>query len=81
MKGNPISRWLIEGFTDNSGSEKKNKQISLERAKSVLNYFVSKGIPRNRFEIKGMGRANPVASNKTEAGRSKNRRVVIKNIY
>jgi outer membrane protein OmpA-like peptidoglycan-associated protein len=81
MRENPVSRWSIEGYTDNTGSQKKNKQISLERAKSVLNYFVSKGIPRNRFEIKGMGRANPVASNKTEAGRSKNRRVVIKNIY
>jgi outer membrane protein OmpA-like peptidoglycan-associated protein len=81
MKENPVSRWLIEGYTDNSGSEKQNRKISLERAQSVLNYFVSKGIPRNRFEVSGMGKANPIASNKTEVGRSKNRRVVIKKVY
>jgi outer membrane protein OmpA-like peptidoglycan-associated protein len=81
MKENPISRWSIEGYTDNSGSEKKNRAISLDRSKSVLNYFISKGIPRNRFEVSGMGKSNPVASNKNEAGRAKNRRVVIKRVY
>src|ERR1035437_2578866 len=78
MKKYPISNWTIEGYTDNSGSNIKNIKISLERAQSVVNYFVSRGIPRNRFKVYGKGNANPIASNKTEAGRTKNRRVVIK---
>jgi outer membrane protein OmpA-like peptidoglycan-associated protein len=80
MKENPLSRWKIEGYTDNVGSVKHNKKISLDRALSIMNYFVSKGIPRNRFEVFGLANANPVANNKTEAGRSKNRRVVIKRV-
>src|ERR1035437_3414388 len=78
MQKNPFSRWTIEGYTDNSGSNKKNLKISLERAQSVVNYFVSKGIPRNRFKVYGKGNTNPIASNNTETGRTKNRRVVIK---
>jgi outer membrane protein OmpA-like peptidoglycan-associated protein len=80
MKKYPLSRWTIEGYTDNSGSNKKNIRISLERAQSVVNYFVSKGIPRNHFKVYGKGNANPIASNKTATGKAKNRRVIIKKI-
>ena len=80
MKKYPLSKWTIEGHTDNSGSNKQNIKISLERAQSVANYFVSKGIPRNRFKVYGKGSKNPITSNKTEVGRTKNRRVVIKKI-
>jgi outer membrane protein OmpA-like peptidoglycan-associated protein len=80
MKKYPLSKWTIEGHTDNSGSNKQNIKISLERAQSVANYFVSKGILRNRFKVYGKGSKNPITSNKTEAGRIKNRRVVIKKI-
>jgi outer membrane protein OmpA-like peptidoglycan-associated protein len=81
IKNNPKSRWLIEGYTDSKKSEIQNKRISFDRAKAVLNYFISKGLQKNRFEVYGMGRANPIASNKNEAGRTKNRRVVIRKIY
>ena len=80
MKRFPLSRWIIEGFTDNSGSNKQNIKVSLERARSVVNYFISKGISRNRFKVYGKGNTDPIASNKTEAGRTKNRRVIIKRI-
>ena len=77
MKQSPLSRWRIEGHTDNTGSKAGNLKISKERAESVLNYFISKGLTRNRFEIFGMGMDYPIASNATEEGRAKNRRVMI----
>lgn len=77
MKENPISRWRIEGYTDNTGSEEVNKRLSLKRAEAVLGFFTSKGISRSRFEVFGYGESNPVASNNTEEGRARNRRVRI----
>lgn len=77
MKKYPTSRWRIEGHTDNVGSAEGNLKISKMRAESVLNYFVSRGIPSGRFEVVGMGSREPVADNKTEQGRAKNRRVEI----
>ncbi len=80
MKKYPMSRWRIEGHTDNVGSEDGNIKISQMRAESVLNYFVSRGIPKGRFEVVGMGSKSPIADNKTEEGRAQNRRVEIKRI-
>lgn len=77
MKEEPQSRWLIEGHTDNTGSLNNNKKLSLKRAESVLNYFISKGIERSRFQVRGLGPDFPVADNRTEEGRAKNRRVKI----
>lgn len=77
MKSEKDSRWLIEGHTDNSGSYQLNKKLSLERAQSVLNYFVSRRISANRFEVRGMGPDFPIAPNTTPEGKAKNRRVVI----
>jgi outer membrane protein OmpA-like peptidoglycan-associated protein len=77
MEENPASRWRIEGHTDNIGSKKANQKISLERAQAVLNYLVSKGLSRNRFEVFGMGMDYPIAGNSTEEGRAKNRRVAV----
>ena len=54
-----------------------NKKLSLKRANAVVSYFVSKGISKNRFTVRGMGPDYPVADNRTEEGRTKNRRVVI----
>jgi len=71
------SRWRIEGHTDASGSAEINKKISKQRAESVLNYFLSKGISRSRFEVVGLGEDYPVADNSTEEGKAKNRRVLI----
>lgn len=77
MKEEPRSRWLIEGHTDNTGSLQNNKKLSLQRAESVLNYFISKGIDRARFQVRGLGPDFPVADNRTEEGRAMNRRVKI----
>lgn len=77
MKEFPESRWRIEGHTDSRGSARKNKALSLARARAVQNYFVGQGISSARFEIVGMGSQNPVADNATEEGREENRRVII----
>jgi outer membrane protein OmpA-like peptidoglycan-associated protein len=77
MKKYPTSRWRIEGHTDNVGTAAGNLKMSQMRAESVLNYFVSRGIPKGRFEVVGMGGRDPIADNKTSQGRAKNRRVEI----
>jgi len=77
MKDNPTQKWLIEGYTDNVGSNKLNLKLSGKRAQSVVDYFVSHGINKSLFATKAMGKANPVASNKTKEGRAENRRVEI----
>ena len=77
MKEFPMSRWKIVGYTDNVGAEAGNIKMSQMRAESVLNYFVSRGIPKGRFEVIGMGSKDPLADNITPEGRAKNRRVEI----
>jgi outer membrane protein OmpA-like peptidoglycan-associated protein len=80
MKKYPMSRWRIEGHTDNVGSQEGNIQMSQMRAESVLNYFVSRGIPKGRFTVVGLGSIEPIADNKTPEGRAKNRRVEISRV-
>ncbi len=80
MNEYPETRWEIIGHTDNTGSIANNKMISLEKAKSVLEYFVSHGISRVRFDLTGKGSAEPIGDNLTEAGRELNRRVEIINL-
>ena len=65
----------IYGYTDNTGKADYNLKLSRERAASVKSYLVSKGIASSRFSTEGMGIADPIATNDTEAGRSENRRV------
>jgi len=77
MKKYPTSRWRIKGHTDNVGSAEGNLKVSQMRAESVLNYFVSRGIPKGRFEVIGVGSREPIADNNTPLGRAKNRRVEI----
>ncbi len=70
----------IGGYTDNRGPESLNRALSLDRAKSVRTYFVSKGIDVKRMEVKGYGPENPVADNNTPEGQAQNRRVEVKKI-
>ncbi len=69
----------IEGHTDNvpisSSIYKSNWELSAARASSVLHFLLQKGLNPDRFIIAGYGEYRPVASNDTEDGRSKNRRV------
>lgn len=67
----------IGGHTDSIGSADYNRKLSLQRVNQVAEYLVSKGVDERRMVTKGYGEAKPIATNGTEAGRSKNRRVVI----
>jgi OmpA-OmpF porin, OOP family len=64
----------IDGHTDAQGADDKNQILSDNRAASVKNYLVSKGIADSRLKSAGYGETKPVADNKTAAGRAKNRR-------
>ncbi len=77
MKEYPNADFLIEGHTDSVGSDKLNMTLSGERASSVMNYLISKGIPSNRLTHQGFGEDRPLDSNKTREGRANNRRVEI----
>jgi cytochrome c oxidase subunit 2 len=68
----------IDGFTDNSGDPKKNKALSKDRAQSIVNALVKKGISKKRLIAKGYGEEKPIADNSTEAGKAMNRRVEIR---
>ena len=65
----------LAGHTDNTGSPALNLRLSKDRAESVKQYLVSKGANPTRIEATGYGQTQPIASNKTAAGRQKNRRV------
>lgn len=65
----------VEGHTDDKGSAKMNRKLSLARAKSVMAYLVHQGIDQNRLNAMGFGPDRPADTNKTEAGRANNRRV------
>jgi OOP family OmpA-OmpF porin len=78
MNKHPKYIWEIGGYTDGIGSVSYNKRLSKQRAQSVVDYLVSKGIDRNRLKIVGYGKENPIATNDTNEGRAMNRRVEIK---
>ena len=65
----------VRGHTDNTGSNEINAKLSQDRADSVREYFISKGIEPDRIASKGFGETKPVATNDTDAGRQQNRRV------
>jgi len=78
MKKFPDSRFTIHGHTDNTGSDALNMNLSKNRAKSVKDYFISKGINASRLESDGFGKNKPIDVNDTPEGRANNRRVEIK---
>jgi OOP family OmpA-OmpF porin len=77
LKANPALKISVEGHTDNVGSPASNKSLSENRAKAIMNALISKGIAASRLSAKGWGQEKPVADNRTEEGRAKNRRVEI----
>jgi outer membrane protein OmpA-like peptidoglycan-associated protein/tetratricopeptide (TPR) repeat protein len=78
LNDNPVIKIQIEGHTDNIGNATENLKLSENRAKAVINYLVSKGIDAKRLSPKGFGATQPIADNKTEDGRAKNRRTELK---
>ncbi|QNP49261.1 outer membrane protein OmpA [Diaphorobacter aerolatus] len=68
---------IAVGHTDSIGTDAYNQKLSVRRAEAVKAYLVSKGIEKNRVYTEGKGEKQPVADNKTAAGRAKNRRVEI----
>jgi outer membrane protein OmpA-like peptidoglycan-associated protein len=65
----------VEGHTDSKGSDKYNKKLSQNRANSVRDYLVGKGVKTKRLEPVGFGEERPIDSNRTNDGRARNRRV------
>ncbi|WP_431052120.1 outer membrane protein OmpA [Roseateles sp. L2-2] len=68
---------IAVGHTDGIGSDAYNQKLSVQRAESVKQYLVSKGLEKNRVYTEGKGKKQPIADNKTAEGRAKNRRVEI----
>ncbi|MDH5718686.1 MAG: OmpA family protein [Spirochaetia bacterium] len=74
MKENPQLNLEVQGHTDSTGSREYNLELSRKRANSVVEYLIKNGIHPQRLKVKGYGPDKPIADNKTEEGRSKNRR-------
>jgi outer membrane protein OmpA-like peptidoglycan-associated protein len=75
LETNPDIEVRIEGHTDSRGDDNKNMVLSINRAKSVKSYLVSKGIAAKRMTTRGYGSTKPIADNGTAEGRAKNRRI------
>ena len=78
LKKNPEMNIEVQGHTDNRGSKKFNQTLSENRAASVMEYLIKKGISPSRLTSAGYGFSRPIASNETDQGRSWNRRVELK---
>ena len=77
LKEVPNQMFLVEGHTASVGYEKGEMKLSVERADSVANALIQRGIPREKFICKGSGGTKPIADNSTPEGKAKNRRVEI----
>ncbi len=75
LKNNPKVKIEVQGHTDNVGSTYSNQILSQARAEAVRNYLISYSISSKRITAKGYGETMPIASNRTETGRAKNRRI------
>jgi outer membrane protein OmpA-like peptidoglycan-associated protein len=73
----PNLKLEIDGYTDSTGSESVNQELSEKRADAVRDYLAQQGVPVSSMTPVGMGASNPVASNDTAAGRKQNRRVEV----
>ena len=75
LKRFPGTHILIIGYTDNTGNDQSNGKLSMDRAQSVADYLINKGIESSRLEFQGLGSSFPIADNSNEDGRHLNRRV------
>ena len=77
LKNHPRVKVEIQGHTDSIGADAYNLKLSQRRAESVREYLISDGVSADQLVAKGYGESQPIASNKTDEGRAKNRRVVM----
>jgi outer membrane protein OmpA-like peptidoglycan-associated protein len=77
LRDYPNALLIVEGYTDNRGSEQLNARLSLLRAKSVQQALVADDLNATRTRTRGLGSADPIADNGTREGRAKNRRVEV----
>ena len=77
LQKDPTFKLEVQGHTDNVGSEDYNQKLSNARASAVMAWLVQHGVAANRLSAKGYGKTVPVASNDTDEGRARNRRVEI----
>jgi len=77
LRDDPTARIAIVGHTDSTGNAAINNPLSVERAQSVRDYLVTRGVSPTRVETAGRGDREPIADNNSDAGRAKNRRVEI----
>lgn len=75
LESNPKVRIRIDGHTDNIGTQQDNLLLSRRRAAAVADYFIGKGVARERVDTMGFGFSKPISTNDTDEGRAKNRRV------
>ncbi|MBM4265196.1 MAG: OmpA family protein [Deltaproteobacteria bacterium] len=75
LNENPGVNIQVQGYTDWIGSDAYNLTLSDRRAETVKDYLVGQGVAASRLTAQGFGKADPVATNETEAGRAQNRRV------
>ena len=80
LKNYPNAKFSIEGHTDSTGSAKVNQKLSEDRAKAVMDALIQRGVNPENLESKGFGSSQPVASNKTAAGKAQNRRTEIRHV-
>ena len=73
----PQTQIVVAGHTDSVGSEQYNLELSLRRANAVADYLISRGVVRARLGTEGRGELEPIATNDTAEGRTRNRRVEI----
>ncbi len=77
LRNNPNAEVRIIGHTDSTGSDSINNPLSVDRAASTRDYLVARGVPVNNISIEGRGSYQPIATNDTNEGRARNRRVEI----
>lgn len=77
MKPYPQAHLLVQGFTDNVGSEANNQQLSVQRAQAVAQFLEGQGIAASRLDVQGFGTDYAAAPNATKQGRRNNRRVEV----
>lgn len=77
LKGVSGRTIAVEGHTDSIGTVQYNKDLSQRRARSVSNALQREGIPSGQMEVRGYGEGSPIATNNTDAGRARNRRVEV----